>query len=133
MNSLSGKIRKLTTSGNITMVDVDIDQITMTAIVIGQPDQENCLCEGSEIGLLFNESEVSIARTGNSQISMNNQIPCSIGEMEEGAIFTKVKLEFAGQRIFSLITTRASRRLNLRRGETVLALIKTNEVFLKYQ
>ena len=89
--------------------------------------------EGGEIGLLFNESEVSVARTGNLQISMNNQIPCFIEEMEEGTIFTKIKLGFAGQKIFSLITTRSSQRLNLRRGEEVLALIKTNEVFLKYQ
>ena len=131
MNRLHGKIFNLTTSGNLTLVDVEAGHQQITAVIIGAPEKAPYLKEDNIIELLFNESEVAIGKGVEGSISLNNQLSCTVNEWNEGDIFTCVKLSFNGHIIHSLITTRSFRVLNLKHGDPVTAYIKINEVFLK--
>ncbi|HOP39845.1 MAG TPA: TOBE domain-containing protein [Geobacteraceae bacterium] len=131
MNKLSGKISQLTISGNMTLVDVDVRGTQMTVITIGVPEKVAYLKTGKDIELLFNESEVSIGKLGQGEISLINQMDCVVERLVPGQIFSQVMLSFQGFGLTSLITTRSARRLNLEPGDRVTAFIKTNEVLLK--
>jgi len=131
MNILRGKISELTTSGNMTLVGVDVDGTRMTAIMIGRPGKVSYLRISGDAELLFNEASVSIGRMIEGQISLNNQLDCTIERLVLGEILTQVILSFQGERLTSLITTLSASRLNLRAGDRVTAFIKTNEVMLK--
>jgi len=131
MNILRGKISELTTSGNMTLVGVDVDGTRMTAIMIGRPGKVSYLRISGDAELLFNEASVSIGKMIEGQISLNNQLDCTIERLVLGEILTQVILSFQGERLTSLITTLSASRLNLRAGDRVTAFIKTNEVMLK--
>jgi molybdopterin-binding protein len=131
MNKLLGKISQLTTSGNLTLVDVDVDGTRMTAITLGVPEKVGYLRVSQSIELLFNESEVSIGKLVNGQISLANQLDCTVDGLVSGEIFTQVSLSFNEEHLTSLITTRSVRRLSLQVGDRVTAFVKTNEVMLK--
>jgi hypothetical protein len=80
MNRLCGKISHLTTSGNMTLVDVDVGGAQITAITIGIPERTGYLQISKNIELLFNESEVSIGKLIQGHISLRipmNPATCS--------------------------------------------------------
>jgi molybdopterin-binding protein len=131
MNKLRGQIARLTTSGSITLVDVDVGDTRMMAIAIGMPEKIGYLRTHIDIELLFNESEVSIGKPGSEQISLNNQLACTVESLILGEILSQVILSFDGERLTSLITTRSVKRLELKAGDRVTAFIKTNEVLLR--
>jgi len=131
MNRLCGKISHLTTSGNTTLVDVDVKGSQITAVTIGIPEKAGYLQISKNIELLFNESEVSIGKLIQGHISLINQLNCIIDNLISGEIFTQVMLSFNEEHLTSLITTRSAERLNLKIGDNVTAFIKTNEVLLK--
>ena len=131
MNTLHGKISELTTSGNMTLVGVDVDGTRMTAIMIGRPEKVPYLRMSGDVELLFNESAVSIGKMIEGQMSLNNQLDCTIERLVLGEILTQVILSFKGEHLTSLITTMSAKRLDLKAGDSVTAFIKTNEVMLK--
>jgi molybdopterin-binding protein len=131
MNTLRGKISHLTTSGGMTLVGVDVDGIRMTAVMIGTPEKVPYLRMSGDVELLFNESAVSIGKMIEGQISLNNQLDCTIDRLVVGEILTQVILSFKGKHLTSLITTMSAKRLDLAAGDGVTAFIKTNEVMLK--
>jgi molybdopterin-binding protein len=131
MNTLRGKISELTTSGNMTLVGVDVGGTRMTAIMIGRPGKVPYLRMSGDVELLFNEAAVSLGKMIGGQISLNNQLDCTIERLVFGEILTQVILTFQGERLTSLITTMSAKRLDLTAGDRVTAFIKTNEVMLK--
>ncbi len=128
---MRGKISEMTTSGNMTLVGVDVDGTRMTAIVIGTPGKASYLRMAEHVELLFNESAVSIGKMIEGQMSLNNQLDCTIERLVTGEILTQVILSFRGEHLTSLTTTMSARRLDLKAGDRVTAFIKTNEVMLR--
>ncbi len=131
MNTLYGRITHLTASGNMTLVDVDVKGTHMTAVVLGLPEKVGYLKISNHVELMFNESEVSIGKLVQGQMSLNNQLDCVIDNLVIGEIFSQVMLSFKGCHMTSMITSRSVRRLGLIVGDRVTAFIKTNEVTLK--
>ena len=130
MNKLSGIIKKTTSSGNIVLAEVDVENTTMAAIMINTPEFEFMLQEGKEVQLAFKESEVSIGKDLQGEISIRNKLDGKITKIERGIVFSKVTFDFKGYSIVSLITTGSSNRLKLRKGNTITGLIKANEVMI---
>lgn len=110
---------------------VDVDGARMTAVMIGTPEKVSYLRMSGDVELLFNESAVSIGKMIEGQISLNNQLDCTIDRLVVGEILTQVILSFKGKHLTSLITTMSAKRLDLAAGDGVTAFIKTNEVMLK--
>ncbi|MGA2631555.1 MAG: helix-turn-helix transcriptional regulator [Terriglobia bacterium] len=64
------------------------------------------------------------------RISGRNQLVGRVVEVEVDGLLAQVKLSIGGQRINSIITAEAARAMNLQKGDTVAALIKSTEVML---
>jgi molybdopterin-binding protein len=130
MNRFHGKITAITSSGNISLVDAEVAGKPMSAIVIGTPENTAYLRAERDIILLFKESEVSIGKNLQGQISLRNQLDGVITEIISGQIFSKITLDIGNGPLVALITTRAAQRLQLQVGDQVTAFIKANEVIL---
>jgi len=63
-------------------------------------------------------------------ISGRNQLVGRITSVREDGLLAEVRVDVGGQTITSIITSRASRDLKLKAGETVAALIKATEVMI---
>jgi molybdopterin-binding protein len=130
MNRLRGKIAAIESSGQLSLVDVDVDGDTFTAIIVETPDSAAYLKLAGEILLLFKETEVSLAKNLSGLISLRNRIPARVQDIVEGDLLSQVTLGYKGNRIVSVITTRSVRRLGLKTGDQVEGLVKANEMTL---
>lgn len=130
MNKIKGKITGITSSGNISLVDIDAYGISLSAIILGTSENTPYLVMGKRITVAFKESEVSIGRDITGKISLRNCLEGPIKKLENGTIFSKVTIDFFGEDVQSLITVRSAERLDLKTGDMVTAFIKSNEVIL---
>lgn len=130
MNSISGKISSIKTSGSLSLVNIQAGSNALTAIVIDTPETSPLLKVGNIVKAIFKETEVAIGLDEKHMISMQNQLSGAIISIDESELLSKVVLQIETGEISSIITTRAIEALNLRVGNKAIALIKTNEIML---
>jgi len=112
------------------LVDVEVNGLLFSVLLIESAKQPAWLCAGSNISLVFKETEVSLAKDLRGTISMRNRMLCKVQQIERGALLSKITLQFQNFTIASAITTRAVDSLQLSVGEEIEALVKANEISL---
>lgn len=130
MNKLAGTIVRIESSQHMSMVDIDVQGDIFTSIILETPQTAAYLTNGERIEVLFKETEVSIAKNLSGQISLRNRFKAVIKNVEKSNILAKIVLDYRGQQIVSIISTRSADRLELKPGDIVEWLVKTNEVSL---
>jgi molybdate transport system regulatory protein len=130
MNQLTGTISHIQQSGNIMLVDVDVEGNIFSALMIHASQTPVWLHEGNSIGIIFKETEVSLGKKVTGRLSMRNQLPCVVKGVKRGAILSVIKLKYDNYTITSAITTRSADLLKLKPGNRVTAFIKANEITL---
>lgn len=128
MNTITGHITKITADGSLRLVEVQAGDSTFKAIYI-ENDADHYQ-EKDEVNLHFKETEVALATQKLPQISLQNQIEGTILEIEKNQILCRVVIETAQGPISSIITAASADRLNFSKGNTAVAMIKTNEIML---
>ncbi|MEL7005296.1 MAG: TOBE domain-containing protein [Bacteroidota bacterium] len=130
MNTIKGEITAITVKGSLSLVNVNINDIKLSAIIIDTPDTAPYLQVGKNVNVIFKETEVILTTDGDPQISLQNRLPGNIESIEEGSLLSKVVLDTQAGVITSIITTNAVNQLKLKRGYRATAMIKTNEMML---
>lgn len=131
MNRLNGKIEEILVSGHLSQVTVSLSGcLQAQAVVIETPETASYLTEGGPIGVLFKETEVILALGEGSLTSLENQIPVRVEGLEEGTLLSRVALRCEAGPITAVVAARAAKRLGLKPGMEVLALIPSSEIML---
>lgn len=130
MNSLKGQIVAIDSNNHMSLVDVAVGHDIFTATLLETPATADYLQIGSEVTLLFKETEIALAKNLSGMISLRNRIPVVVKNLERGDILSAVTLDYAGKRLVSVITSRAIDRLEIKPGDPLEALIKANEIAL---
>ncbi|MBI1174019.1 MAG: tobe domain protein [Sideroxydans sp.] len=130
MNRLRGQITGIESNGHISLVDVAVGDDTFAAILLESPNSAPYLAVGNTVSVLFKETEVSLAKELAGLLSLRNRIRGTVRQIRHGAILSEVVLDYRGQPLTSIVTSRAVKRLELKEGDEVDALIKANEVSL---
>lgn len=130
MNRLHGHIAAFQCNGHLSLVDVTVGGDTFTAILLETPDSSSYLKAGTAVALLFKETEVSLAKNLSGLISLRNRFAVTVRAITRGEILSEVALDYKGQPLSCVITTRAVDRLELAVGDTAEALVKANEMSL---
>ena len=128
MNRLTGTIKKVQRAGAINRIVTDCNGVALTCVTL---DLADCFKEGSEVAVVFKETEVALAKGRDLAISISNLLACTVFSIDEGALLSEVGLTFDGVRFISIITTDSLKRLDIKEGEEVTALIKANEVSIE--
>ncbi|MCC4212782.1 TOBE domain-containing protein [Leeuwenhoekiella parthenopeia] len=132
MNELRGHIKTVEVSGNLSLVGVELQNGQLfKAIVIDTPQSASYLKPETAVAVVFKETEVIIGTGTQFQISLQNQIPATIAQLEQGKLLSKLKLETTNGSISAIISSNAVDNLNLELGQEVTAMIKLNEVMLR--
>lgn len=98
--------------------------------MIDTPDTADYLQLNNEVNVIFKELEASIATKADLPISLQNQIPGTISNVQRSELLAKVTLDTKVGMLTSVITVSSADKLNLAIGQTAFALIKTNELML---
>ena len=130
MNRLRGRITGIESNDHLSLVDVAVGSDTFTGMLLETPLDAPYLAVGNAVTVLFKETEVSLAKNLSGLLSLRNRIPVKVERLRRGVILSEVVLDYQGQPLTSIITTRAVVRLELHEGDEVEALIKANEVSL---
>ncbi len=130
MNQLKGVITAIDTAQDISLVTVAALGDFFSALVIDSPETVAYLNPGLEIIMIFKETEMSLGKNFTGGLSLRNRFAATIKAIESGQILTSVQLDYKGQSLCALITTRSARELQLTVGEAVVGLVKSNEISL---
>ncbi|MBE0422345.1 MAG: tobe domain protein [Lutibacter sp.] len=130
MNILKGNITNIQGSDSLSLVKIAVGSSIFTAIIIDTPTSEVYFKIGNPVNVYFKETEVIISKNEPLNISIQNKILCKIDSIKQGEILSELHLSNREFNMKSIITTNACKTLNLKNGDAVLALIKTNEVSL---
>ena len=130
MNKLRGRIAKIESNDHVSLVDVDVMGDIFTATLLETPDDAPYLRVGNVVDVLFKETEVSLAKGLSGLISLRNRLNTTVRQVRSGVILSEVVLDYRGHTISSIITTRSIKRLDIKPGDEVEAMVKANEVTL---
>jgi molybdate transport system regulatory protein len=130
MNRLRGRIISIQSNDHVSLVDVDVSGDIFTATLLETPEDAAYLRMGNVVDVLFKETEVSLAKGLSGLISLRNRVNTTVKFVRSGIILSEVVLDYRGQAISSIITTGSIRRLDIKPGDEVEALVKANEVTL---
>ncbi len=128
MNQVKAIISKIECSGNLSLVSLDIADETFYSLIIN--NSEPYITEGREVLMTFKETEVSIAKGFSGGLSIRNRFNASISGIKKGKLLAEVYLDYKGIPLTSIITSASAENLELKTGDQVLGLVKTNEISL---
>ena len=131
MNSFSGKITSIESSGNITLVTLEIDSIKVSSVVLASPITENYLSVGNTIRFLFKETEVILGKGNIDGISLQNKFKGNITSIQKGELLSNIEVSTSIGIVNSIITSNAVEQLKLAENDEMIAMIKTNEIMLQ--
>ena len=130
MNKLRGRITAIESNDHVSLVDVDVSGDSFTATLLETPDDAPYLQVGNAVEVLFKETDVSLAKNLSGLISLRNRMQATVKLVRGGAILSEVVLDYRGQSISSIVTSRSIKRLDIQAGDAIEALVKANEVSL---
>lgn len=130
MNRLRGRIISIQSNDHVSLVDVDVSGDIFTATLLETPEDAAYLRVGNVVDVLFKETEVSLAKGLTGLISLRNRVNTTVKLVRSGIILSEVVLDYRGRSISSIITTGSIKRLDIKPGDEVEALVKANEVTL---
>lgn len=131
MNKLSGKITSIETEGSIALIEVAVGELRLSASLLGAAEEFVSWELHQEVDLIFNEMEVAIAKNLSGQISLRNRLRGKIVGLEFGKVLTRVVFIVAHTYLINaVITSRSAHKLELRLGDDIEGLVKSNEMNL---
>ena len=108
---------------HIVKFDTGCDTLSMMSL-----DLQKNLTQGSRVKLVVKPSHVAIGKGELGSLSYSNQLTTTIQTIENGKLLTTLQLKYLDTTIESLITQNSSKRMGLKVGDTVIALIKASEL-----
>lgn len=130
MNRLPGIVSSAEVHGSVALVEVAAGGRLFSATLIGSGVDAASWPPGTAVTLMFKETEVALAKNLSGLLSMRNRIPAIVTGVEHGRLLTRVRLQFDGHALESVITTRSAHALQLAAGDSVEGLVKANEMTL---
>ncbi len=125
MNRLSATITDIRSVDSINVVSFDAAQRTMKMMSL---ELNEALGVGTKVLLGAKATNIALAKEANPMLSISNQLDVTIERIDMGTLLCSVKFNFAGHLLESIITRDSALKMQLRVGDTIVALIKSSEL-----
>lgn len=131
MNKLQGQISDVKFHEGLSQVTVALSGgVDIRSIVIETPETATYLATGIPVNVIFKETEVILAKGDHFPLSLQNRIPGKIGIVKKGELLCEVSVQTIPGIVTAIVSRDSLEALGLKAGETVVAMIKENEVML---
>lgn len=125
MNHIAARISDITMHENINVVSFETDTVVMRMISLALSSE---LTKGSEVLIGAKATNIALMRDTSDMVSISNQIPVTIVAINTGVVLCSVLFSFNNVTWESVITRNSAERMQLKVGESVVALIKSSEL-----
>jgi len=130
MNKIKGVVKEIRSAQGISLIKVETPIGPVNSVIVGEDGLHQYMAEGKNVYVLFKETEVSIGKKLEGKISLRNRFDCILEEIQKGDILSRLILNCRGHRVVSIITTGSVIDMELKEGDLITAMVKTNEVSL---
>ncbi|CAD7289072.1 hypothetical protein LMG7974_01328 [Campylobacter majalis] len=83
-----------------------------------------------DVMLNAKSSDVFVAKSSIKNSSINNELKCKITNIRFGEILSVLSLDFDGEILQSMITTRSALTLNLKQDDEIFVYIKSTSLYI---
>ncbi|WP_198305997.1 TOBE domain-containing protein [Arcobacter vandammei] len=125
MSNLVAKVSKISSNQNLNIVEFDFLDTTLKMMSLDLPKG---ISIGKSVELLIKPTNVIIAKGVLGEISLSNRIFATIQSLENGELLSSMKLKIGSYYLESIITKSSSQKMNLKKGDEILALIKASDL-----
>jgi len=131
-NQLSGTITSLIKGKVAAEVDIELKSGNVIVSSITKHGVESLgLSEGMSVVAIFKATSVLIGRGDGLEISARNKIEGEVVEVTHGEVNCEVIIDIGGgEKLSSIITDKAAKNLELKKGSKVVAIIKSTEILV---
>jgi len=125
MNTIPATVVTIQSVQNLTQVTFRAasHELKMIGLELPQHIESN-----TPVTLTCKAACIAIAKTSDILLSFSNQLSVTIKKMEMGELLCALELSFEAITLESIITADSAKRMNLREGESVTALIKSSDL-----
>lgn len=125
MSSLVATVSEIQSCDSLHIVKFGCNGNTLSMMSL---DLDRRVEVGTKLILRVKSSHLAIAKDFFGDLSYSNQLKCEIVACTNGTLLSNIKLQYGDTILESIITLDSSRRMNLKVGDTVVALIKASEL-----
>ena len=125
MNHIDAKVIMIEKKDNITLVSFSAQKQNLKMMSLGL---NTPIKEGSPVTLGVKATSIALAKNLSGEISMSNQLPCTIVSLNKGELLCSITLRFGDALIESITTLKSASTMNLELEDEVIALIKASEL-----
>lgn len=128
MNQIEAVISSIEKQKELTLIEFDLleEKLTMIALEVDRK-----LKVGQKVFLSINPLQVAIAKGKSGELSYSNQLNAKIEEINEGVLLCALTLTLENMnKIGAIITTKSAKKMSLKKGDSVTALLKASQISL---
>ncbi len=128
MSKLEAVVNKINSKDSLNIVEFDFFGKTLKMMSL---DLNSNIKVGTKVKLGVKPTNVAIAKSLNGEISLSNKLPATIKDIENGELLSTILLQIENCYIESIITKDSSLKLDLKKDDEVLVLIKASNLFIE--
>lgn len=126
MNQLIGEIIQIKEAEGIAFIRVQGEGFALGVMTL-----KGGLKAGERVKASFKESDVMIASKDSPNISARNKFLSCVLSIADNGVLARVKFDFCGCEIYSLISYEALKELEIQENEELFWFVKSNEIILE--
>ena len=125
MNKISAAVVNIQNVQNLTQVTfaTATGELKMMGLELPQNIEQN-----TAVMLTCKATNIAIAQKSDTMLSFSNQLPVTIQTIEMGELLCSLLLSYDTTVLESIITADSAKRMQLKVGDTVTALIKSSDL-----
>jgi molybdopterin-binding protein len=126
MSKLHAQIKNIDSVDNLNIVTFDYNSIALKMMSL---DLNENVIVGKKVSLNMKPTSVAIGKNFSGMLSYSNHIKAVIDSIENGKLLSSIVLSVNGDDFLeSIITVESSKRMDLKVGDKVTAIIKASEI-----
>lgn len=128
MSKLEAEVKKIDSKDSLNIVEFNFFEKTLKMMSL---DLNSNIKVGTKVKLGVKPTNVAIAKNLSGEISLSNKLPATIKDIENGELLSTILLQIENCYIESIITKDSSLKLDLKKDDEVLVLIKASNLFIE--
>ncbi len=125
MNKIRVKIEKIESNNQLTIITFNSKEHTLKMMSL---ELDTKIKHTKELIVTTKAINIALAKDCKGELSYSNQLQVSINALEMGELLCSLQLSFEDRFLESVITADSARRMNLKVGDKLTALIKSSDI-----
>ncbi|MBD3637566.1 MAG: TOBE domain-containing protein [Crocinitomicaceae bacterium] len=130
MNKLKATVSSVKSNHGISVVQLEVSGNLIKALIVNTENEAFKVKADEEVHVLFKETEVVLAKEESVKVGISNKLECTVKRIEIGEILSQVEMDCQGGMIKAVLLTELVQELDVKQGDNVWALIKSNEIII---